>query len=116
MNKPPDVPIQLGEEPPPPPTLAETLAPWIRRTLMGGCLVWICLTFSLDSEDARTHTIKATYPLFGNYEKIIRLEPGFDPKLAQWGWVKTTFSVTDGNILFVKTHDAVFALKIVHQS
>jgi hypothetical protein len=109
------MPIQIGEEPLPPPTRAEKLAPWLRRTLIGGCLVWICFSIQNFLEDTRSHTIKITYPLLLGREKITAPQPGFDPQKAVWRPVNTAFPVADGTVLFVKMDDSVYAVKITHQ-
>jgi len=110
------MPVQILEDSPPPQTLAEKYAPWMRRCLIGGCLVWICLSIQNFSEDARTHTIKITYPLLLNFERITAPQPGFDPQKAQWQPVKTAFPVPDGAIFFVKADDGIYAIKLVRQT
>jgi hypothetical protein len=110
------MPIQVLDDPPPPPTLAEKLAPWLRRTLIGGCLIWICLSMQNFLEDTRTHTIKIVYPLLLNYERVTAPQPGFDPQKAEWSPVKTGFAVSDGTILFVKAGDSTYAVKLVRQT
>ena len=110
------MPIQIGDDPPPPPTLAERLAPWLRRILIGGCLIWICFSVQTSFEDTRSHTIKVTYPLLMNYEKISAPQPAFDPRNAVWVPVKTAFLVPDGAILFVKTGETTYAIKLLHQT
>jgi hypothetical protein len=110
------MPIQIGEDPPPPPTFAEKLAPWLRRILIGGCLIWICFSIQQFLEDTRSHTIKISYPLLLGREKIRALQPGFDPQTAVWKPVNTAFPVADGAILFVRTGNSTYAVKIVHQT
>lgn len=109
------MPIQLFDEAPQK-TTAEKLAPWLRRIIIGGTLVWICISMQTFSEDTRTHTIKITYPLLGNHERITRLEPGYDPEKARWAPVSQAFPVADGTVFFVKTGDAVYAVKIGGQN
>ena len=110
------MPIQIGEDPPPEPTLAEKIAPWLRRTLIGGCLVWICFSMQTALEDTRSHTIKVMYPLLLGYEKITVPQPGFDPARAVWAPVSQAFPVSNGAVLFVKAGDTVYAVKLLRQT
>jgi hypothetical protein len=110
------MPIQIVDDPPPPPTFAEKLAPWLRRILIGGCLIWICFSIQNFLEDTRSHTIKITYPLLMNHERITAPQPGFDPQTAVWKPVTEAFPVDDGTVLFVKTGDSVYAVKLVRQT
>jgi hypothetical protein len=109
------MPVQVLEDPVPEPTLAEKLAPWLRRVLIGGCLIWICFSMQTFSEDARTHTIEVTYPLLGNYARITAPQPGFDPQKAEWRPLSTGFAVPDGAVFFVKTGSATYAVRIWNQ-
>jgi len=110
------MPVQILDDPPPERTLAEKLVPWLRRSLIGGCLVWICVSMQTFLEDARTHTIKVSYPLLGNYERITAPQPGFDPRTAQWRALSTGFAVPDGAIFFVKAGGATYAVKMLRQT
>jgi hypothetical protein len=110
------MPIQIGDDPPPPPTFAEKIAPWLRRVIIGGCLVWVCFSMQDFLIDTRSHTIKISYPLLMGHEKITAPQPGFDPQKALWVPVNTAFPVADGTVLFIKTGDSVFAVKLVRQT
>jgi hypothetical protein len=106
------MPIQIGDDPEPPPTLAKKLAPWLRRTLIGGCLIWVCFSMQTFLEDTRTHTIKVVYPLLMDHEAITAPQPGFDPKLAVWKPAASAFPVSDGAVVFIQVDGATYAAKI----
>jgi hypothetical protein len=108
--------IQIGDDPPPPPTLAEKLAPWLRRGIIGGCLLWFCVSMQNFYVDARSHTIKVVYPLLLSHDRITSLQPGFDPDKAVWKPVSTGFPVADGTVILIKTGDATYAVKLVRQT
>jgi hypothetical protein len=98
------------------PTTAEKIAPWIRRVVIGGALVWICVSLQNFYEDTRTHTIKVVYPLLLSSEKITHHEPNFDPQKAVWQPVQTAVPVLDGQVVFVKEGSVVYAVQFVRQT
>jgi hypothetical protein len=106
--------IQIGDEPERR-TPAEKIAPWLRRVIIGGGLVWIMFSMENYYEDARSHTIKVVYPLLLSRESITSLQPGYDPHKAVWKPLQTGFPVRDGTILFVKTGGSIYAVKLLHQ-
>ncbi|MEJ0000589.1 MAG: hypothetical protein WDO13_16370 [Verrucomicrobiota bacterium] len=52
------MPIQIGEEPERV-SPARRLAPWLRRIIIGGFLVWIMFSIQNFLEDTRSHTIRS---------------------------------------------------------
>jgi hypothetical protein len=110
------MPVQTHNDPPTNRTLASKLTPWLGRGLVVGVLIWVCLSIEDFSKDVHSHTIKISYPLLLNYERITAPQPGFDPHAAEWQPVKTSFPVNDGAIFFVKANDATYAVKLTRQT
>ena len=110
------MPGQTFYTPPTNHTLGGKLTPWLGRALVVGFLIWVCLSIQDFSEDVHSHTIKISYPLLFNYERITAPQPAFDPHAAEWQPVKTSFPVNDGAIFFVKASDGTYAVKLMHQT
>jgi hypothetical protein len=107
--------IQIGEQPERVSRL-EKWAPWIRRVLIIGCLIWAAFSIQNFSEDEISHTIKASYPLLMGYERIVSRTPDFDPAKARWKAVETAVPVIDDQIVFIRTGGAVYAVQISGQT
>ena len=108
------MPIQIGDQPERVSRL-EKFAPWLRRILIGGCLVWASVSIQNYYEDTVSHTIKETYPLLMGHERITSLTPAYDPRKARWKPVETAVPVADDQIFFIKTASGIYAVKISDQ-
>jgi hypothetical protein len=78
--------------------------------------VWAALTIRSASEDKHSHAIRISLPLLPGQSWIADPGENFDPAKADWGNLTTGVVVADGQVVFVRTSQGDYALRLFDQS
>jgi hypothetical protein len=78
--------------------------------------IWAALTIRSASEDKHSHAIRISLPLLPGQSWIVDPGENFDPLKADWGNLTTGVAVADGQVVFVRTQQGDYALRLFDQT
>jgi len=92
---------------------------WMTRViclLVIGTYGWVAFSVRSITEDRRSHAVRVSLPLLLGYSWIATPGENYDPAEAKWGSLSTAVGVADGRIVFVRTHQGEYALRLSNQT
>ena len=85
--------------------------------IAGGCFLSVAATTIRSvNEDSRSHAVRISLPLLPGYSRMVDPGENFDPAKADWKALQRGVAVADGQVVFIRTHQGDFALRLFDQT
>ncbi len=101
---------------PRPATRGQKIFTWFFRLFILVVLLGLACAVRVYVQDQNSGAIRVSFPLLLGFGWIAFPAPNYDPAKADWGSIDNSAPLADGQVIFIRTRHAVYALKFLRQT